>query len=64
MPVIGPRVHELRVQDHEAGISWRIVHRIDADAVLVVHWFEKQTRTTPRFVVALCRKRLAGYDRG
>jgi phage-related protein len=63
MPVIGLRVHELRVNDHEAGIDWRIVHRIDPDAILVVHWFAKKTRTTPRRIVALCHKRLAGYDR-
>src|SRR5712692_8300604 len=30
MPAIGPRCHELRVQDHDK--TWRIVYRIDADA--------------------------------
>ncbi len=64
LPGIGPRVHELRVEDHETGISWRIVYRIDRDAILVVHWFEKRTRATPRGVAPLCRKRLRGYDRG
>jgi phage-related protein len=64
LPGVGPRVHELRVEDHETGISWRIVYRIDPDAILVVHWLEKRTRATPRSVVALCRKRLRGYDRG
>jgi phage-related protein len=64
MPILGRRVHELRVEDHDTAISWRIIYRIDPDAILVVHWFEKKTRATPRLVVALCRKRLAGYDRG
>lgn len=30
MPIIGPRCHELRVQDQDK--SWRIVYRIDRDA--------------------------------
>ena len=31
MPVVGPRCHELRVRD--AAVDWRIVYRLDADAV-------------------------------
>jgi phage-related protein len=64
MPGIGRRVHELRVADRETTIDWRIVYRIDADAILVVHWFEKRTRTTPGHVVDLCSRRLERYDRG
>jgi hypothetical protein len=30
MTAIGPRCHELRAQD--AGVTWRIVYRIDDDA--------------------------------
>lgn len=36
MPVIGRRVHELRIDDAERSVSWRIVYRIDDDAILVV----------------------------
>ena len=64
MPAIGRGVHELRVDDRETRKSWRIVYRVDRDAVLVVHWFEKQTQATPRRVIDLCRRRLGGYDRG
>jgi phage-related protein len=64
MPRIGRGVHELRVVDRETKIDWRIVYRIDADAILVVHWFEKRTRETPGRVVELCKRRLARYDRG
>jgi phage-related protein len=64
MPSIGLRVHELRVDDGEARKTWRIVSRVDPDAVLVVHWFEKRTNATPERVIQLCKKRLGGYDRG
>ena len=64
MPSIGRRVHELRVDDRETRKAWRIVYRIDSDAILVVHWFEKKTQATPRRVVDLCRRRLGDYDRG
>ena len=51
MPSIGRRVHELRVDDRETRKTWRIVYRIDPDAILVVHWFEKKTQTTTRRVI-------------
>jgi phage-related protein len=62
MPGIGPHCHELRVKDE--GHNWRIVYRIDARAVLVVAVFAKTTQKTPKSLVALCRSRLAKYDRG
>jgi len=61
MPSIGPRVHELRVQD--ANLSWRIVYRLDPDAVVVVEVFHKQSRATPRLVLRTCIRRLRAYDR-
>lgn len=61
---MGPRVHELRVDDRETRRSWRILYRIDPEAILVVHWFEKRAQATPRRVIDLCRKRLEEYDRG
>src|SRR3990172_3729356 len=48
MPDIGPHCHELRVKDERA--EWRIVYRIDPDAVLVLEVFSKKTRATPRQV--------------
>jgi phage-related protein len=33
MPVIGPRCHELRIQD--VALIWRIVYRVDPDAVVI-----------------------------
>jgi phage-related protein len=60
MPAIGARCHELRSQD--AGVTWRLVYRIDPDAVVILEIFAKKTRTTPRDVVDRCRRRLRDYD--
>lgn len=60
MPDIAPRCHELRVKDARA--DWRIVYRIDPDAVLVLEVFGKTTRATPHEVIEKCRKRLRVYD--
>jgi phage-related protein len=61
MPVVGPRCHELRVRD--SGADWRIVYRIDADAVVVLEVFAKKTRVTPKTVIDVCTRRLKEYDR-
>ena len=60
MPAIGPRCHELRVKDSKA--EWRIVYRVDSDAILVVDVFDKKTRETPQRTIENCRKRLRDYD--
>jgi phage-related protein len=60
MPSIGPRCHELRVSD--AGRSWRIVYRLDRDAVVIADVFAKTTRQTPDRVIDDCHRRLKLYD--
>ena len=60
MPVVGPRCHELRVRDAEA--DWRIVYRLDSDAVVILEVFTKKTRTTPKTVIDACTRRLREYD--
>ncbi len=60
MPNIGRRCHELRVNDQNG--TWRIVYRIDDDAVILVHVFSKQSRTTPKTVIEVCQERLKAYD--
>lgn len=60
MSVIGPRCHELRVPDERT--SWRIVYRLDQDAVAILDVFEKKTRRTPFHVVHACRLRLKRYE--
>ncbi len=61
MPVVGPRCHELRVRDAEA--EWRIVYRLDSDAVVILEVFAKKTRTTPKTIIDTCTRRLREYDR-
>ena len=60
MPFIGPRCHELRVQD--GAISWKVVYRIDPDAIVIIEVFDKKTRRTPEAVIDACRRRLREYD--
>jgi phage-related protein len=60
MPSIGERCHELRVQDERR--TWRIVYRIDADAIVILEVFEKTTRSTPKRVVDVCKQRIKRYE--
>lgn len=61
MPAIGARCHELRIVDRD--VTWRIVVRLDPDAVLVLEVFAKTTRATPEAVLEACQRRLAAHDR-
>ena len=60
MPSIGPRCHELRITDE--SVKWRIVYRLDPDAIIIAEVFRKKTRTTPKDVIDVCKDRLRRYD--
>jgi len=60
MPGIGPRCHELRVTDE--GVAWRVMYRVDQDAIVIADVFAKKTAQTPPAVLEACRRRLKGYD--
>src|SRR5258706_5404119 len=45
MPNVGARCHELRINDARA--TWRIVYRIDSDAIIILEVFSKKTQQTP-----------------
>jgi phage-related protein len=60
MPAIGRRCHELRVLDET--VTWRIMYRLDPDAIVIVAVFAKKTAQTPAYVLDACRRRLRGYD--
>ena len=62
MPVVGPRCHELRVRDVRNRVAWRIMYRVDADAVVIAEIFAKKARQTPDEVIANCQLRLSRYD--
>jgi phage-related protein len=60
VPVIGDRCHELRIVDIHG--TWRIIYRIDPDAIVILDVFSKKTRTTPQSVIIRSRKRIWEYD--
>lgn len=60
MSTIGPRCHELRIPDQAA--NWRIVYRVDGDAIVIAEVFCKTTRATPHQVIEQAQRRLRNYD--
>jgi len=60
MPSIGRRCHELRITDTNS--IWRIIYRVDSDAVIVADVFKKKTMQTPKRVIDQSKRRLSFYD--
>ncbi len=60
MPTIGERCHELRIMDVDT--TWRIIYRVDPDAIVIADVFSKKTRATPKAVIERAKKRLREYD--
>ena len=60
MPSIGARCHQLRISDRNS--TWRIVYRVDPDAIVILEVFKKTTAKTPLSVIDTCKRRLRMYD--
>lgn len=60
MPSIGPHCHELRITDSDK--IWRIVYRIDSDAIVVADVFQKKSTATPKAVIDVCKSRFRMYE--
>lgn len=60
MPSIGARFHERRIVD--ATVTWRLMYRLDEDAVVILEVFAKKTGQTPKHVIDTCKARLKRYD--
>lgn len=60
IPSVGPRCHELRIRDEDQ--NWRLMYRIDRDAIVIVDVFAKKTGRTPKSVIETCKARLRTYD--
>ena len=60
MPLIGKGCHELRINDKAS--TWRILYRIDSDAILILEVFKKKTGKTPKSVIETCQRRANAYD--
>lgn len=60
LPDVGRRCGALRIRDAEH--NWRIMYRIDPDAILILDVYSKKTRTIPEEVIERCQQRLKRYD--
>lgn len=61
MPSIASSCYELRVRDENR--NWRIIYRLDTDAIVIAEVFSKTTPKTPKAVIDTCQRRLALYDK-
>src|SRR5207247_9216961 len=53
MPKIGPRCHELRIDDEKK--TWRIVYRIDEDGIVILEGFSKKTERKQKRTIRVCQ---------
>lgn len=60
MQIVGRRCHELRINDEDK--TWRVIYRIDDDAIIILEVFAKKTNTTAKKIIDICKERLRGYD--
>ena len=60
MPSVGARCHELRINDVDN--TWRIIYRIDTDAIVILEVFPKKTGKTPKKIIDICKQRLRHYN--
>jgi hypothetical protein len=42
--------------------NWRIVYRLDSDALVIADVIAKTTGQTPKTVISDCQRRLRAYD--
>jgi phage-related protein len=50
----------LRIRDNDR--TWRIIYRIDSDAIIILDVFQKKSRKTPKYVIDNCKARIKSYD--
>jgi phage-related protein len=60
LPDLGPRCGSLRVRD--GNHNWRIMYRIDPDAILILDVYAKKTPKISDEVFDRCLQRLKRYD--
>ena len=60
IPSIGSNCHEMRINDERK--TWRIIYRIDEDAIIILEVFSRKTQQTPKQVVDICKKRIKEFD--
>jgi len=60
MPSVATSCHELRINDE--NLTWRIIYKIYADAILILEVFEKKTSKTPKSIIDTCKRRIKRYN--
>jgi len=60
LPDFGKRCGALRVRD--AQHNWRIMYRVDPDAILILEVYARKTRKIPDEFIERCQDRLKRYD--
>lgn len=58
MPSVGPRCHELRIDDIEFKREWRIMYYLGSSDIVILDVFAKTTQKTPRAVIEVCKTRV------
>jgi phage-related protein len=43
-------------------VTWRLIYRVDPDAIVIAEVFAKKSSQTPHGVIAACQRRLKEYD--
>jgi phage-related protein len=61
MPTIGPRCHELRIDDTAMKREIRVIYYLGVNAIAILEVFSKTTRATPAGVIVQSRRRLKQY---
>jgi Phage derived protein Gp49-like (DUF891). len=51
-----------RAADLDETVTWRIIYRLDPDAIVLLGVFEKKTKETPRRVIDVCKERIRNYE--
>ncbi len=46
----------------DTGQNWRIIYRVDQDAIVIVEVFAKKSSTTTKKAIETFRARLKAYD--
>ena len=59
LPQVGPRCHELRIDD--GRMTWRVVYHVASDAIVILEVFAKKTQATPKPIIDTCQRRLKEY---
>jgi len=47
---------------NDKGQTWRIIYRIDFDAIVILDVVAKKTARTPDRMIDTCKQRLRKYD--